>query len=104
MKERLKRLPFVVKFLQIIHPSNSTCRICGLPWASCKSHSITVDQGYGFFPVCEWCWNHKSKRENERAVIELFHKWHRTEYGSPFALEQMIDAFKSDWELTHKEG
>jgi hypothetical protein len=109
MLERLKRLPFVVKLIQVRHPSNSTCKICGLPWASCYSHTIIVKHckdgvaGSGFFPVCEWCWNHKSKRENERAVIELFHTWHRTEYGSPYTLEQMIDAFKSDWELTHKE-
>lgn len=103
MKERLKRLPFVVKFLQVRHLSNSTCGICGLPWASCQSHDITVGPDCGFFPVCQWCWEHKSKRENKRAVIELFHKWHRTKYGSPYTLDQMIDAFNSDWKLTHKE-
>lgn len=61
------------------------------------------ESGRGFFPVCQWCWEHKSKRENERAVIELFHTWHKTEFGSPYTLDQMIDAFKSDWGLTHKE-
>ena len=104
MLERLKRLPFVVKFLQIRHPSNSTCGICGLPWASCKSHDITIKQGYGFFPVCEWCWNNKSYIDNRQTIIDLFKKWRNECDGSyelPYTLSEMLYAFEIDWILTH---
>lgn len=102
MIEKIKRWPIVAWFLRLRYPWNSTCLICGLPWSACEDHSIPIDMGCGFFPVCEWCWKHKSKKENERAVIALFHEWNRTQYGSPYTLGQMLDAFDKDWEETHK--
>lgn len=103
MIERIKRWPIVACFLRLRYPYNSTCGICKLPWSACDSHNIPMDDYRSFFPVCEWCWEHKSKKENERAVIALFHEWNRGESGSPYTLGQMLDAFDVEWELTHKE-
>ena len=110
--DRLKRLPFVVKSLQAKHPSNSTCKICGLPWASCISHDIILSHphngvaGKGFFPVCKWCWEHKSYQENQQAVIDTYWMWRNQCDGSyelPHTLSDMLHAFETDWILTHKK-
>ena len=62
MNEKIKRWPIVARFLRERDPFYSTCGICGLPWSACNEHSIQVDFLNGFFPVCEWCWTHKSKK------------------------------------------
>ena len=109
MIEKIKRWPIVAWFLRLIHPCYSTCRICGLPWCACESHSISVVEctdfraGSGFFPVCDWCWTHRSKEENRSAVIGLYYEWAHDEHGSPYTLKEMLDAFERDWEETHKK-
>lgn len=112
MFERIKRLPIVAKWLRKRYPYNSTCKICGLPWPSCESHTIMVREctnsqsGKGFFPVCEWCWNHKSYAENRSAVIATYRMWQRDCDGSyelPYTLREMLVAFHKDWVKTHKD-
>lgn len=105
MIEKIKRWPIVAWFLRLRYPWNGTCLICGLPWSACKDHSIPIDNAAGFFPVCEWCWQHRSKQENRKAVIALHIKWGSERYGSPYTRKEMLDAFERDWEKTHiKEG
>ncbi len=101
MIEKIKRWPIVAWFLRLVYPWNSTCLICGLPWSACEDHSIPIDNAAGFFPVCEWCWQHRSKQENRKAVIALHIKWSSERYGSPYTREEMLDAFERDWEKTH---
>lgn len=112
MFERIKRLPFFVKREQKKHPHNSTCKICGLPWPSCKSHTIPVVRaedsdigvGRGFFPVCEWCWNHKGYAHNRHAVIATYRMWKNECDGSyelPYTLREMLCAFHRNWKETH---
>ena len=112
MIERIKRLPFVVKYLQKKHWKNSTCKICGLPWSSCRSHTIEVREctdfqsGKGFFPVCEWCWNHADYERNLQAVKDTYAMWEREckgRYDLPYTLEEMLEAFGKDWNQTHSE-
>lgn len=55
--EEIKRLPLVVKAYQHLYPDNTTCGICGLPWAVCKPKFIELDDSLGTFSVCEHCWN-----------------------------------------------
>ena len=112
MIERIKRLPFIVKFLQKKHYYNSTCKVCGLPWSSCELHSISVvsiDEspdgiGKGFFPVCQWCWEHRNYAENRLAVIKTYRMWKEQCDGSyelPYTKEEMLEAFDRDWKQTH---
>ena len=110
MIERIKRLPFFVKREQKKHPHNSTCKICGLPWPSCESHTIMVREctpsqsGKGFFPVCQWCWEHKNYAENRLAVIKTYRMWKEQCDGSyelPYTKEEMLEAFDRDWKQTH---
>lgn len=100
MREKIKRWPIVAWFLRLRYPWNSTCLICGLPWSACKDHSIPIDMGRGFFPVCEWCWQHKSYRQNREAVIKLYRNW-VVMGGSPYTLGQMLNAFDEEWKKTH---
>lgn len=100
MREKIKRWPIVAWFLRLRYPWNSTCLICGLPWSACEDHSIPIDRGHGFFPVCEWCWRHKSYRQNREAVIKLHRNW-AVMGGSPYSLVEMIDAFDKEWKKTH---
>ena len=99
MKERLKRLPFVAAIYRALHPSNSTCGCCGLPWAVVKSHTIEMEEndhggGSGFFPVCEYCWQHKPQKEINKAIVRLYHWWEydceRAGVEVPYKLDDML--------------
>ena len=52
--------------------------------------------GSGFFPVCEYCWEHESQVNIDKAIIELHEIWtrdcrrHNTEV--PYKLEDMLEA------------
>jgi len=100
--ERLKRLPFVAAQYRRLHPSNSTCGCCGLPWAVVTPHSIQMRDprpgvsGSGFFPVCEYCWQHRPQVEIDNAIVELHRWWERDsilyDIQVPYSLEAMLDA------------
>ena len=55
-KDEIKRLPFVVAAYQKIHPTESHCGICNLPWSACGSEHININDDYGVFYVCPHCW------------------------------------------------
>ena len=110
MKERLKRLPFVAKIYRSLHPTYSTCGCCGLPWAVVKSHTIAMQEcnekhsGHGFFPVCEWCWQHKTQEEIDNAIIKLHRLWEidcrALNIEVPYKLEDMLaQAYKQRKEM-----
>lgn len=101
--EKIKRWPIVSWFLRMMYPYNSTCGICKLPWETCEIHSIPIGKICGFFPTCQWCWEHKSKEENKREVMKLWQRWTLEEHSSPYTLQEMLDAFERDWEETHKK-
>ena len=99
MKERLKRLPFVAAIYRALHPSNSTCGCCGLPWAVVKNHTIHMEEndrggGSGFFPVCEYCWQHKPQKEINKAIERLYRWWEydcgRAGVEVPYKLDDML--------------
>lgn len=68
-REELKRLPFVSGALATIHPHNSTCGVCGLPWCECKPECIETNEREGVFYVCEYCFRHSSLEEVLRATV-----------------------------------
>ena len=100
MIERIKRLPIVARHIRKKHPYYGTCGMCNLPWSACEKHLIPLDNCHSFFPVCEWCWMHKSKLKNGVEVIRLWMKWERE--GAPYSIGEMLVAFDKEWELTHK--
>lgn len=55
-KDEIKRLPFVVAAYQKIHPTESHCGICNLPWSACGAEHININDDYGVFYVCPHCW------------------------------------------------
>lgn len=110
MFERLKRLPFMVKMAQKKHPDNSTCYICGLPWAVAEPHVIPMREateshgGCGFFCVCEHCWERAEKRRVENGFEQLYHQWCDMTHGNPpYELTDMYIAFDKEWDKTHKD-
>lgn len=99
--ETLKRTPPVSWLLKLTGLGYSTCGICGLPWKHCEHHNIMLlDQYSSFFPVCEYCWTHKSKEENLNAVKELYYEWKKMGYNE-YTREQLINAFEAEWKRTH---
>lgn len=68
-REELKRLPFVSAALAAIHPHNSTCGVCGLPWCECKPECIEINERECVFYVCCYCFRHSSLEEILRATV-----------------------------------
>jgi hypothetical protein len=59
-----------------------------------------VNKYNGFFPVCEYCWTHKSYEQNKSAVTELIKMWE--EHGDmSYNPSVCINAFENDWNKTH---
>lgn len=69
-KDELKRLHFVSAALAAIHPHNSTCGVCGLPWCECEPECIGIDDNKGCFYVCDYCFRHSSLEEILRATVK----------------------------------
>ena len=92
--EELKRLPFVTPIYRALHPTNSTCGCCGLPWASVKHHIVKMAPDRGFFPVCEYCWQTKKKDKIIKAVMDLYYWWEldsiRDNFEVPYKLSDMM--------------
>ena len=94
--QKIKRWPVLIPIFRILHPHESTCGICGLPWSSCRpSHTIDMVEctdkqvGKGFFPICEHCWQHESLDAILTAVYDLHEFW-LNEGCQPYKLEDMI--------------
>lgn len=109
MIEKIKRWPIVAWFLRMLYPYNSTCYICGLPWAEVEHHVVPMGtdvRGHrrGFFCVCEYCWNHAEKRRVENGFEKLYHSWCEMTHGNPhYELTDMYIAFDKEWDKTHKD-
>lgn len=73
-KEQIKRLPFVVSAFQTVHPNQSVCGICGLPWSECGTKNIDLDGGIGVFYVCPYCFEHSSLEEVLKATSSGYAK------------------------------
>lgn len=92
-------------FLQrLVSIGYSTCGCCGMPWNFVRKHggehNIRINEYEGFFPVCEYCWTHKSYEQNKSAVTELIERW-RELGGRCYNPNECINAFKNDWNKTH---
>lgn len=98
--EYIKRMPVIMWFYRLFHLGYSTCGICGLPWSNCKSYNIPLNKYSSFFPVCEFCWYHKSKEKNKEAVIKVYESWCRSGYLE-YHRGELLDAFEKEWEQTH---
>lgn len=96
-----KPMTFLQKLVSIGY---GTCGCCRMPWNFVKKHggehTIMVNKYNGFFPVCEYCWTHKSYEQNKSAVTELIKMWkeHGDMYYNPSVC---INAFENDWNKTH---
>ena len=107
--QKIKRLPFIVPFFRARHPINSTCGICGLPWPSCKPfHTIEMVEcndehsGSGFFPVCEYCWQHAELGEILIVVRRLHNEWLQ-QNTEPYKIEDMIENTIHDYQQSNKK-
>lgn len=92
-------------FLQrLVSIGHSTCGCCGMPWNFVwkyeGKHTIMINKYEGFFPVCEYCWIHKSYEQNKNAVTELVKKWNK-EGIRHYNQDVYINAFEEDWNKTH---
>lgn len=100
MKEKLKRIPIVVRLLQLLHPAYSRCTICGLPWSNCESHTIQVTRGKGFFHVCQYCWERNDIHTLKQACIPVYNMWleqyKKFNVKPDITLQQMYDAVEKD--------
>lgn len=101
--QKIKRWPLITFVFRLIHPHESTCGICGLPWSSCNpSHTVDMIEctpehsGEGFFPVCEYCWQHNSFNKIKDTIIKLYACWEWS-YGSPYSLDDMIEKAENDY-------
>lgn len=111
--ERIKRKHLVARLYRAMHPSNSTCGCCGLPWAVAKPHHVDMIEptdescGGGFFSVCEWCWKNKSWNEISNSVVDLHLYWQRDglkhNYAPPYKLTDMLAKTQQDYE-NEKQG
>ena len=92
-------------FLQrLVSIGYGTCGCCGMPWNFVRKHGgehiIMISKYEGFFPVCEYCWTHKSYEQNKSAVTELIKKWE--ECGARHYNPNLYsNAFEDDWNKTH---
>lgn len=99
----------MAKIFRKLHPSDGTCGICGLPWSSCMPfHNIEMvkctddHHGEGFFPVCEYCWQHESLDAILTAVRRLHKEWVRLGHTT-YELVDMIDATFRDYKKRTEE-
>ena len=108
LSKRIKRLGPVVKYYQKKYPSHSTCFHCGLPWAVADDHYVPVREcteehsGSGFFTCCEYCWQRMTDFEKIDSVIALFNEWEECG-GSPYTMEEMLDALERDLKGSSKQ-
>lgn len=90
--EKAKRLPPIPIIYRIIHPSYSSCGICGLPWSNCNPHEIMVNEKSGYFAYCEYCNLHSTIAEKANAVNRLYVKWEKP----PHSYSKHIESFIKD--------
>lgn len=109
MLERIKRNKLIALIYRALHPSYSTCFICGLPWSNCKIHDIEMVKctdehcGEGFFPVCEYCWQHSEWEDIADAVIQLYGVWAMTQNKLPYHLQDMLDKAEEDFKNSRND-
>lgn len=100
MKEKLKRIPIVVRLLQSLYPQYSRCTICGLPWPNCKSHNIPITKDKEFFLACQYCWERSDVHTLKQACIPVYgswlKEWKRFNVKPDITLQQMYDAVEKD--------
>lgn len=83
MDEIEKRKINNVFMFQAMHPSNSHCNKCGLPWAECKSKSINYSPSSGVFAMCEYCWEHSDVEERVHHFKTLWYE-HRNRHNHTY--------------------
>ena len=93
-RDELKRLPFVSAALATIHPHNSTCGVCGLPWCECKPECIEINEHTGCFYVCHYCFKHSSLEEVLKVTVDGY----ITQYRSITEFHQR-ESFVQEYDL-----
>ena len=93
-RDELKRLPFVSAALAAIHPYNSTCGVCGLPWGECKGECIEMGDGTGCFYVCHYCFKHSSLEEVLKATVDGYIEQYRSITGF-----SQMESFVQEYDL-----
>lgn len=108
--EKLKRLPFVVKAYQVIYSNDSTCEICGLPWAVCKARCVNLSDTIGTFSLCEHCWNQATLEEvlfaHTKTYLNQYHslpKEERERFVKERSLEYVLQCVDNEYKETNKQ-
>lgn len=89
--EKIKRVPLISFFYRIFHIGYGTCGVCGLPWSNCSTHTIKMTEHEGFFPVCEYCWEHTSIKQIKQACTKLYYIW-KSQGIIPYTIDEMHQA------------
>ena len=89
--EKIKRVPLISFFYRIFHIGYGTCGVCGLPWSNCRSHTVEMTEHDGFFPVCEYCWEHADIRQIKQACTKLYYTW-ISQGVIPYTIDEMHQA------------
>lgn len=102
IKERLKRKPLIAALYRIIYPSYGTCGCCGLPWSVAHPHIINYRSkpSWGFFAVCDYCFEHKPLGEIDDATLELHYGRLRRGHDDE-DINEMIEETHKDYERIH---
>ena len=85
--DEILRLPSVAEALQILHPTESVCGICHLPWSISGAKYISTSSEGGVFYVCPYCFKHSSLEQVLNATVEGYMKQYENvheEYGREF--------------------
>ena len=97
----MKRLKPIAAIYRRLYPSYSTCGCCGLPWDVVKPHFIKLTEYIDFFPVCEWCWQHRKLADIDYAVIKIHREWlqfyEKEGLEMPYDIDEMIEATHMDY-------
>lgn len=69
-RDEIIRLPFVAEALQVLHPTESVCGICHLPWSLSGAKYISTSSKGGVFYVCPYCFRHSSLEQVLKATVD----------------------------------
>lgn len=68
-RDEIIRLPFVAEAFKILHPTESVCGICQLPWSLSGTKYISTSPKGGVFYVCPYCFKHSSLEQVLKATV-----------------------------------
>lgn len=102
-KENIIRWRPVAWLLRKLHPYDSICVHCHLPWTNVNPHFVDYKTGEGFFAVCEHCYQRMTDEELEEAYQKLWHVVWR-DCGKPCSYIVFRNAYMKDIKQRHVDN